>query len=88
MALCWALPAGFTNVAPYLYFVFLAGLLTDRANRDDLRCEKKYGSAWQEYRRLVPYKIIPVLTKRTTLPHQEVRLGCARRFFVFVSSSR
>ena len=46
MALCWALPAGSASLLPYLYFVFLVGLLFDRARRDDIRCGQKYGQAW------------------------------------------
>jgi 7-dehydrocholesterol reductase len=57
-ALAWSLPAGFAPVA-YFYFVFLTILLFDRARRDDGRCRAKYGSYWDEYRGLVPYKIIP-----------------------------
>jgi 7-dehydrocholesterol reductase len=34
-------------------------LLVDRAGRDDRRCAAKYGATWEEYRRLVPYKIVP-----------------------------
>lgn len=59
-ALAWSLPAGFAPLA-YFYFVFLTILLFDRARRDDARCRAKYGSYWDEYRRLVPYKIIPGL---------------------------
>jgi 7-dehydrocholesterol reductase len=59
LALCWALPAGTRAFLPYFYFVFLTILLVDRANRDDQRCAKKYGATWDEYRRLVPYKILP-----------------------------
>lgn len=59
LALCWALPAGFHHALPYFYFVFLTILLFDRASRDDVRCQAKYGETWEEYRRLVPYKIIP-----------------------------
>jgi len=59
LAFCWAVPAGFTNAVPYFYFVFLTILLVDRAGRDDARCRAKYGETWDEYRRLVPYKIIP-----------------------------
>jgi 7-dehydrocholesterol reductase len=59
LALCWALPAGLAHVTPYFYFVFLTILLVDRAGRDDARCAAKYGAAWDEYRRLVPYKIVP-----------------------------
>jgi 7-dehydrocholesterol reductase len=59
LALAWSLPAGFTHFVPYFYVVFLAILLTDRATRDDRRCRRKYGAAWEEYCRRVPWKIIP-----------------------------
>lgn len=58
-ALCWTLPALFMNVTPYFYVVFLTILLVDRAFRDDMRCSDKYGSDWEKYCQLVPYKIIP-----------------------------
>ena len=58
-ALFWTLPAGFASGMPYLYVVFLAVLLLDRAYRDDARCAAKYGEAWKRYRALVPYKIVP-----------------------------
>ena len=59
LALSWSVPAGFTHFVPYFYVVFLTILLTDRAGRDDRRCRKKYGAAWEEYCRRVPWKIIP-----------------------------
>ena len=58
-ALCWSLPGGFENFMPYLYVVFLTILLSHRATRDDIRCSLKYGKTWDEYRKLVPYKILP-----------------------------
>jgi 7-dehydrocholesterol reductase len=58
-ALCWSLAAGGASALPYAYVAFLAVLLTDRAFRDDARCKAKYGKAWDEYRALVPWKIIP-----------------------------
>ena len=61
LALCWALPAGGANFVPYFYFIFLSVLLFDRARRDDKRCAAKYGATWEEYQRLVPYKIVPGL---------------------------
>ena len=60
-ALFWTLPALFISPVPYFYFVFLTMLLVDRANRDDARCQKKYGKAWDEYREKVPYKMIPFI---------------------------
>jgi hypothetical protein len=35
------------------------GCRTDAA--DDARCAAKYGPLWQEYRRRVPYRIVPRL---------------------------
>jgi 7-dehydrocholesterol reductase len=46
-------------VAPYFYVIYLTILLTDRAYRDDDRCQKKYGKYWKEYCDIVPYKIVP-----------------------------
>lgn len=59
LALAWSLPAGFTHFVPYFYVVYLAILLVDRAGRDDRRCRRKYGAAWDEYCRRVPWKILP-----------------------------
>ncbi|MDR3492235.1 MAG: 7-dehydrocholesterol reductase [Gammaproteobacteria bacterium] len=60
-AFCWTVPALFVNFSPYFYVVFLTVLLFDRAFRDDKRCAKKYGTYWQDYCTLVPYKIIPLI---------------------------
>ena len=38
---------------------FLQILLFDRAFRDDARCAAKYGAHWDQYRALVPYKVVP-----------------------------
>ncbi len=59
LTLAWSLPAGFSHFTPYFYVVYLTILLFDRANRDDRRCQKKYGAAWEEYCRRVRWKIIP-----------------------------
>lgn len=58
-AFFWSAPALFSHFSPYFYVCFLTILLFDRANRDDLRCSKKYGVYWQDYCSKVPYKIIP-----------------------------
>lgn len=58
-ALCWSIPALFTNFIPYFYVCFLTILLVDRAFRDDRRCFEKYGQYWEAYCKKVPYKIIP-----------------------------
>ena len=41
------------------YAVFLTYLLIDRATRDSDKCHKKYGKYYEEYCKLVPYKILP-----------------------------
>lgn len=58
-AFFWSVPALFVNFSPWFYVCFLAILLTDRAFRDDVRCARKYGIYWQDYCRLVPYKVVP-----------------------------
>ena len=58
-ALCWSLPALFSNFMPYFYVVFLTILLFHRAKRDDVKCRLKYGKYWEEYCKEVPYKVIP-----------------------------
>ncbi len=58
-AFCWSVPALFGDVLPYFYFIFLTILLVHRSFRDDERCHRKYGRAWDEYRELVPNRIIP-----------------------------
>lgn len=60
-ALCWTLPALFSNFLPYFYFVFLTILLFDRAHRDDKRCAAKYGKDWEAHCKKVRYKIIPFI---------------------------
>ena len=54
-------PAGFTNILPYMYFLYLTILLLDRTYRIDERCLQKYGNYWREYCAQVPYKLIPGL---------------------------
>ena len=58
-ALAWSLPALFDNFIPYFYFFYLCILLFDRSGRDEKRCAVKYGPFWEEYRRRVPFRIIP-----------------------------
>jgi 7-dehydrocholesterol reductase len=57
----WCLLANPVNngVLVLSYASFLTYLLIDRANRDSKKCHLKYGKHYEEYCRLVPYKIIP-----------------------------
>lgn len=47
------------GVLPLFYCVFLTYLLIDRAERDSKKCHLKYGIYYEEYCKLVPYKILP-----------------------------
>ena len=58
-AFCWTAPALLGQCLPYFYVVFLTLLLTDRAFRDDMRCQSKYGKYWAQYTNSVPYKMVP-----------------------------
>ena len=57
----WTVPALFTHFFPYFYVCFLTIFLLDRAKRDDDRCRAKYGYAWEEHCKKVPYKIFPYI---------------------------
>src|SRR5271163_2439318 len=59
-ALSWGLITGFQSPFPWFYPVFFAAMITHRAVRDVQRCRIKYGSAWEEYEKQVPYLFIPV----------------------------
>ena len=58
-AFFWSCATGFNFFAPFFYVTFLTVLLTHRAFRDDTKCSGKYGEHWDEYCKLVPYKIVP-----------------------------
>jgi Delta14-sterol reductase len=59
MALAWCLPAGFSHITPYFYFIYFAPLLIDRERRDHHACAEKYGADWDEYCKRVPHRILP-----------------------------
>jgi len=58
-ALLWAPPVQTEHILPYAYFIFLVILLVHRAYRDETRCSKKYGKSYEEYKKKVPYLLIP-----------------------------
>lgn len=58
-ALAWTAPVAAGRWYGYLYPAYLAVLLVNRTYRDDERCLKRYGSDWEEYCKLVPYRILP-----------------------------
>ncbi len=60
MATGLALSLGYpTLVAPWLYPLYYILLLVPRERDDDRRCAAKYGALWDEYRRRVPWRIVP-----------------------------
>lgn len=59
MALAWSLPCGFSHLLPWYYMIYFIILLVHRDSRDMSDCRRKYGLAWDEYCRTVPYRIIP-----------------------------
>ncbi|RII23128.1 hypothetical protein CUC08_Gglean011950 [Alternaria sp. MG1] len=58
-AISWGLITGFKSPFPWFYSVFFAGMIIHRALRDIEKCREKYGEAWKEYERQVPYLFIP-----------------------------
>lgn len=59
MGLAWCLPCGLGHVLPYFYFIYFAILLIHRERRDDQHCASRYSADWDEYRRRVPWRMIP-----------------------------
>ncbi len=55
----FTLLSGTQSIIPYLLPLWLLGLLTHRAWRDDRRCREKYGALWEEYCRRATFKMIP-----------------------------
>uniref|UniRef100_G3MS90 7-dehydrocholesterol reductase n=1 Tax=Amblyomma maculatum TaxID=34609 RepID=G3MS90_AMBMU len=60
-ALCWALPSGSSSIVPYLYVLYLVGLLLHRSYRDEKKCSLKYGHYWKQYCDLVKCQVVPYL---------------------------
>ncbi|RMJ27870.1 reductase [Aspergillus sp. HF37] len=58
-ALNWGLITGFNSPFPWFYPLFFGCMITHRALRDIKSCRNKYGEAWAEYERQVPYLFIP-----------------------------
>lgn len=57
-ALCWCAPVG---GYAYIYPAYLSVLLVHRCFRDEERCSAKYQETWNEYCKIVPYRIVPYI---------------------------
>ncbi|KAB8216678.1 ergosterol biosynthesis ERG4/ERG24 [Aspergillus novoparasiticus] len=58
---CTCVCCGWSHVLPYMYFIYMTILLIHRCYRDEKRCLAKYGSKWEEYQRMVRWRMIPGL---------------------------
>lgn len=63
-AISWGLITGFNSPFPWFYPVFFSVMIAHRAMRDIHKCRTKYGEAWKQYEKQVPYLFIPV-----SIPH-------------------
>lgn len=54
-------PIGVSHLLPYFYLLYFTALLVHREARDEQQCLQKYGLAWREYCRRVPYRIVPYI---------------------------
>ncbi|XXH01827.1 Transcription initiation factor TFIID subunit 12 [Hypoxylon texense] len=52
---------GTTNVVMWAYALFMTILLMHRCIRDEVRGRSKYGTAWDDYCRRVPWRLVPGL---------------------------
>ena len=59
-ALSWGAVTGLRSPFPWFYPIFFTAMIIHRTIRDTQKCRKKYGKAWKEYERQVPYIFIPV----------------------------
>ncbi|KAF9872457.1 hypothetical protein CkaCkLH20_09954 [Colletotrichum karsti] len=70
----WGLITGFKSPFPWFYFIFFMVMIIHRTRRDVGRCRRKYGKAWKEYERQVPYLFIPVSTRQNPKLHSGIGL--------------
>ena len=54
-----ALTSGFDSIVPYILPLWLCGLLSHRAWRDERRCQTKYGNLWDVYCTKVRFRMLP-----------------------------
>eukprot|EP01132_Coremiostelium_polycephalum_P000889 gene889-1113_t len=59
VAFSFSFPCLFTSPIVYLYPIYLVILNSHRAHRDNQKCSDKYRETWKEYRKRVPYIVLP-----------------------------
>ncbi|KAF9934330.1 7-dehydrocholesterol reductase [Linnemannia zychae] len=59
LSLAMCMTCGTKHLLPYFYIIYMTILLLHRIQRDHTRCKGKYGKYWDEYMKVVPYKLIP-----------------------------
>ncbi|PKY46458.1 7-dehydrosterol-delta 7-reductase [Rhizophagus irregularis] len=59
ISLAMCLTCGFNHILPYFYIIYMIILLIHRIWRDDARCKGKYGKYWDEYGKVVKWKLLP-----------------------------
>ncbi|THX54500.1 sterol reductase/lamin B receptor [Aureobasidium pullulans] len=64
-ALSWGAITGFHSPFPWFYPFFFSCMIVHRAIRDIQKCRAKYGDAWMEYEKRVPWLFIPVSYPRS-----------------------
>ncbi|KDQ20237.1 hypothetical protein BOTBODRAFT_125802 [Botryobasidium botryosum FD-172 SS1] len=50
---------GAAHPLPYFYIAWMTALLLHRISRSEKRCQAKYGKYWDEYNKIVPWKLCP-----------------------------
>ncbi|KAH8803612.1 c-24(28) sterol reductase [Xylogone sp. PMI_703] len=60
-AICWGLITGFKSPFPWFYPVFFCIMIVHRTRRDVMKCRRRYGDAWKQYEKEVPYLYIPYI---------------------------
>ncbi|KAL0067250.1 erg24, C-14 sterol reductase [Marasmius tenuissimus] len=61
MSIAWSLPTGFNTPITYFYPIFFTFFLIHRQERDEAKCQQKYGKDWDKYKSIVRYKILPYI---------------------------
>ncbi|XVE60756.1 hypothetical protein DITRI_Ditri05aG0152900 [Diplodiscus trichospermus] len=61
LSLSFSLTCGISSPIPYIYPMCLIVFFLSRERRDEARCAEKYKEIWDEYCKVVPWRIVPYL---------------------------